>query len=386
MAHRNSVIFSRQRWICAIQVLVVLLGRVYALQAQSPASSSVSSSASSPATATPQAQLRYDFSSVERLLTDSLAQFEGGCALLLIKDGEVVYEKTFGKHSLDAPLPIASASKWFAGAVLVSLMDDGLLSPNDTVRKFLPYFIGEKSCITVRQLMSHTSGMFGELSAMRNTALTLKQAALTLGNEQLLYKPGTAFLYGGASMQIAGRVMEIAAGQVPWEMLFQERIAKPLGLVKTTFYGLGTTQNPLLAGGAQSSAREYAVFLQMLVNRGVWQGKRILSEQAVAELHRNSTPAVPVMTYSNYVLLPKQPSEAANYGLGVWRVVNAQTGELIELHSQGKWGFTPWIDLRCNMIGILSTKSTLRAMMPTYRRLKTMLRFIIPPTLQTAHK
>jgi len=378
MARCKNIVTCQQCRARAVQALVVLLTCVYALQAQPPASSSVLS--------TPQAQPRYDFSSVERLLTDSLAQFQGGCGLLVIKDGEVVYEKTFGKHSLDKPLPIASASKWFAGAVLVSLMDDGLLSPNDTVRKFLPYFMGEKSCITVRQLMSHTSGMFGELPAMRNAALTLKQAALALGNEPLLYKPGTAFLYGGASMQVAGRVMELAAGNVPWETIFQQRIAKPLGLTNTTFYGLGRTNNPLIAGGAQSSAREYAVFLQMLMNRGVWQGKRILSEQAVGELHRNSVPPVPVMTYTNYVLLPKQPTEAASYGLGVWRVVNAQTGELIELHSQGKWGFTPWIDVRRNMIGILSTKSTLRAVMPTYRRLKTLLRFIIPPTMQTAHK
>lgn len=333
---------------------------------------------------------RYNFAPIERLLRDSLHRFENGCGLLLIQDGQVIYEQTFGKHSLDSSIPIASGSKWLAAALCLKLWDKGVLSPSDPVRKYLPYFTGEKAGIRISHLLAHTSGLPGEVAAMRDTSLSLKTAATIIGSKPLLYPTGTAFLYGGASMQVLGRIVEIAGGQRSWESLFQEYIAKPLGMRSTTFYGLGVTNNPLIGGGAASSARDYAKFLMMLVNRGVWQGKVILSENAIAAMHRDHTAGVPVVvattstTRANNTtvttIMRKRPFEQANYGFGVWRVVVPQTKELVEVNAQGRWGFSPWIDFRRNIIGILSTRcSSIKPIMPTYRRLKQILRDIIPP-------
>ncbi len=331
-------------------------------------------------------QAQYDFSSVEKLLRDSLNKFDGGCSLLLMQDGKIMYEKNFGHYTADTVIPIASASKWLAGAVFMTLCDEGRLSPKDSVRKFLPYFTDDKACITLRHVFSHTSGLPGEVSAMRNLTLTMKLAAQKIGSEKLLYKPGSAFLYGGGGMQIAGRVMEIASGQKAWQTLFDERIAKPLGMVNTNFYALGKTDNPLLGGGAQSSAREFSRFLQMLMNKGVWNGKRILSETAIAEMHKDQTNGIPVMLVEENKLVPHVPPEKANYGFGVWRISNALTGELIELNSQGRYGFSPWIDVKRGMIGILSTRTPLKTILPTYKRMKNLICEAVPIRVQTAEK
>jgi serine-type D-Ala-D-Ala carboxypeptidase/endopeptidase len=188
-------------------------------------------------------------------------------------------------------------------------------------------------------------------------------------------------LYGGASMQTLGRIVEIAGGQRSWESLFQERVAAPLGLTHTGFYGLGKTANPLIGGGAQSSTREFARFLEMIAAGGVFQGKRVLSEKAVALMIRNHAAGVPVLLATNGTVTRKQPPEKAEYGLGVWRVIHLETGELLEVNSQGKWGFSPWVDFRRNVIGILATKSTLKAIAPTYRRIKQIIRDIVPPNV-----
>lgn len=353
----------------------------------------------------------YDFTPIEQLLRDSLKRFDGGCSLLLMHNGRVIYEKNFGTINADTIIPIASGSKWLASALLMTFIDEGKLSLRDPVSKYLQYLMGTKATITVQQLFAHTSGYAGEMSVMRDMKITMKEAAYRISSEPLQYIPGTRFAYGGASMQLGGRIMEII-GEKSFEELFQERIAQPLGMTKTSFYGLGKTQNPLLAGGAKSSAREYARFLQMLMNKGVWQGKRMLSEEAIAEMHSNQAGRVPVLrrlqsTSANLT----QTNDVADYGLGVWRVSasaspsaafsssfssphsppnlvptlgapmtasSSATLELMELNSQGRFGFSPWIDVRRNLIGILSTYTPQSKMQATYKRMKQLLREIIP--------
>jgi CubicO group peptidase (beta-lactamase class C family) len=333
-----------------------------------------------------QQSITFDFSAIEKLLRDSATRFDGGCALLILKDGKVVYEKNVGKITADSVIPIASASKWLASALFMSFVDEGRITIYDSVKKFLPYFTGEKSGIRLKHLLSHTSGIVGEIAAMRDTSLTLKQSAAVIGARPLVYKTGTAFLYGGASMQVLGRIVEIVGGQRPFEALFQERIARPLGLVHTSFYGTGKTDNPLIGGGAKSSAREYARFLQMIADKGVWNGKRILSETATEVMEQDHTGGVAVANYVGGMILPKQPTEKACYGLGLWRIVQPHTGEVMEYNSQGKWGFSPWIDVQRGVIGVLATKSNLKIMMPTYRKLKHLLREIMPLHTQIIEK
>jgi CubicO group peptidase (beta-lactamase class C family) len=263
-------------------------------------------------------------------------------------------------------------------------VEEGKISLDDPASKYLRYLTGTKAKITIRQLFSHTSGFAGEIPAMRDMKLTMKDAAYRISTEPLVYPSGMNFAYGGASMQLGGRILEIVGGK-PFEQLFQERIAQPLGMRNTSFYGLGKTQNPLLAGGAKSTAREYMRFLQMLQNKGMWYSRhprRILSESSIAAMHSNQAGFVPILrrlqsTSANLTLT----SELANYGLGIWRVSPTPTPseDMIEVSSQGRFGFSPWLDARRNLVGILATYTPQARMQATYKRIKQALREIIPP-------
>jgi CubicO group peptidase (beta-lactamase class C family) len=335
----------------------------------------------------------HDFSRVDKLLRDSLSRFDGGCALILIRDGKIIYDKGFGAITTDSVMPIASASKWLSGALLLTLVDEHKIALSDSIGKYLRYLSGTKATISVRQLFSHTSGFAGEIPVMRDMKLTMKNAVYAICQERLKYKPGAAFAYGGASMQIGGRIVEIV-GQKSWEQLFQERIAKPLGMAHTNFYGLGVTDNPLVAGGAQSSARDYARFLHMLTNKGVWNGRRILSDAAINEMLTNQAGCVPVLKQYQQQVFDTDftAAEKADYGVGAWRV-SAESSVMIlpqnlcEVSSQGRMGFTPWIDMQRGVIGVLATYTPLRQIVPTYRSLRKLLRDIVPisPTAAIAH-
>ena len=86
-------------------------------------------------------------------------------------------------------------------------------------------------------------------------------------------------------MQVAGRTAELA-GHADWETLFQDRIARPLGMANTHFTPVDSApgHSPMLGGGARSTLNDYSHFLAMISQNGVYGGRRILSESAVTEM------------------------------------------------------------------------------------------------------
>lgn len=332
---------------------------------------------------TARAQVEYDFSGVDQLLADSVSTIRGlrgGSALLLIKDDEIIYDKSFGIfYNTSTIVPIASATKWLSAAVIMSLVDDGLIALDDFVKDYLPQFTQEKGNMTIRQMFSHTAGMPGKSSYNRDLSLTLAQAVDSIAqNVDLQISPGTAFIYGGVSMHVAGQIAEIVTGK-NWETLFKERIAQPLGMDGTDYQGLGKTENYRIAGGAQSSAHEYANFLQMILNHGQFNGSQILSNQAVQEMQKDQTFGVPIVEtpYEKYAYLGLKLPET-RYGIGQWiERKDTLSGESIEVSSQGAFGFSPWIDRERNLVGVLSVKSLLIKVMPTYLELKNRIRVAI---------
>ncbi len=335
----------------------------------------------------------YDFSSVTQLLQDSLQVIRGtggGCALIVIKGDSTIYSRAFGLNfTVDKSIPIGSGTKWLSGAVLMTEVESGRLSLDDSVGKFLPIFSGNSSTMTLRQLFSHTSGLPGneqDTILSSGSSLTLGQAVNLIAlNRPLIALPGTAFAYGGLSMHVAGRIIEISSQSpfpsgVAWDSIFAERLTKPLGMTATNFEGLGVTNNPRISGGAASSAADYIKFLQMILNGGVYQGRQILSSASIEEMYENQTGNVPIIDtpYQIYgTLNPALPN--MRYGIGLWReVVDSLTGNLIEAGSQGAFGFSPWIDRSRNIAGVLAVYGQLEKVMPTYLELRKRIRQIIP--------
>ena len=90
-----------------------------------------------------------DQSMRDRVKSDDL----DGAVLLVVRGSDVIHETDFGSYDADSVIPIASASKWLTSATLMTLVDEGKVSLDDSIAKYLPEFKGAKKAITVRQLL-----------------------------------------------------------------------------------------------------------------------------------------------------------------------------------------------------------------------------------------
>jgi CubicO group peptidase (beta-lactamase class C family) len=241
-----------------------------------------------------------DLSFITGLVNGYLASrpaLDGATVIIRVGD-EVLYERDFGSYTPATVIPIASASKWLSGATLMSVVDDGTVSLDTRVSDWIPSFkSGLLADITLRQCFSHSSGLPGDSALLNLPGLSLQEfadAAAAAGlrtdaqGEEVV--PGTSFCYGGVSMQVAGAVVENATGET-FESLLQSRIAGPLGMTSTVF---PPGVEPRVAGGIRSNARDYARFLKMLLDGGVWNGQQVLTAESVAAMNSAQIGAVRV--------------------------------------------------------------------------------------------
>jgi CubicO group peptidase (beta-lactamase class C family) len=295
-----------------------------------------------------QTNCAYDLTAVTQAFTNTLK--EAGIAngsLLVLRNGENLYERYAGIFNANTVRPIASASKWLSAVVIMSLVDDGLMELDDPVSNYFPqFYTGNKGMMTIRQMLSHTSGLPGdeESSVLSDDTITLQQAAQIISTNDLIAMPGAVFCYGGLSMQVAGACAEMASG-MSWSSLVQTRLKQPLGLTVTTY---GNTQNPRIAGGVSSTMHEYAIVLQMLLNQGVWGTNRLLSLNAVREMQRDQTGGAMILCSP-----ATQYGEGdKRYGLGEWRDLFATDGSAIQVSCPGAFGCAPWVDVERNIAGV----------------------------------
>ncbi|MBW4889817.1 beta-lactamase family protein [Mucilaginibacter sp. HMF5004] len=305
-----------------------------------------------------------NFTKVDAWLDKNTAIMGGRSYFMVYKDGHVVHEhavnqmtqmqkmvsnmiagrqgKTanLGDYKNDTRQMIASCSKWLSAALVMTFVDEGKLKLTDTVGKYLPVLSKSgKGKISLSQCLSHLTGikeppLMENLADMKNFN-NMDDAMAKLATEPMEGEPGKVFHYSNAGLQIAGAVIEKISGK-SFETLFAERIAKPLGMINTDF-GKGKVALP--AGGAISTPADYLNFLTMILNRGMYNGKRILSESSIAQMQVNRVDAGVKVAYS--------PTEAGNfgYGFGEW-VMNDSSAANPNgaVTSPGLFGSFPWVD------------------------------------------
>jgi len=168
-----------------------------------------------------------------------------GAVVLVQKDGKVVFSKAVGLADRETKRPMrlddifmmASSSKPLAATAILTLVDRKKLSLDDSVSKFFPAFAGKS---TVRQLLSHTSGIFGNtpetagLKLIRNFDIPLAKAIDEVIRQPLAYEPGTRYSYGGASFCVAGRIAEILTGE-QFDVFIERVLFRPLGMKETVY-------------------------------------------------------------------------------------------------------------------------------------------------------
>lgn len=325
------------------------------------------------------AQSPYNFAAVNKLIQDSAAtRFSFGNVVVLVqKNDSLIYWSN--PNILYNPLSatqIASASKWISAAVVLSVVDDGLVSLDDTIGKYLPLFtLKKKGNITIRQCLSHTSGLpggskqgyeFNGVFPFYGLNLTLAQAVDSIAlNVPLQYQPGHGFAYGNLGMHVVGRVMEVATGK-SWNTLFAERIATKCEMTSTSYTNNSPT-HPIIAGGITTTANDYMNFLKMILHKGMYNATQVLSPAAVDEMFKDQTHSAPVLDVpSVYPVNPPFHPYAADtirYGLGTWQdVVNPSTGFTEQISSPGFFSTYPWVDRCRNMRGVIFTSTLVNSL------------------------
>jgi CubicO group peptidase (beta-lactamase class C family)/glyoxylase-like metal-dependent hydrolase (beta-lactamase superfamily II) len=306
-----------------------------------------------------------------------------GAVTLVVTPDRIVHLDAIGKAALendeamqaDAIFWIASMSKPVLAALLLMLQDEGLLSVDDPVEKYLPEFKGLKTAdgkpvqVTIRHLLTHTSGM-GEITGDQARACkTLAEVIPHYVARPVAFTPGSKWVYCQSGINTGGRIAEVVTGQ-PLDKLMQQRLFGPLGMKDTTFY-LTEKQLPRLAksyrrtkageleaspigfllgksatsrdrfpapnGGLFSTASDYARFCQMVLRGGELDGKRYLKPASVK-----------LMTTIQTDGLKTGFTPGNGWGLG-WCVVREPQGVTAMLSPGtfghgGAYGTQAWID------------------------------------------
>lgn len=289
-----------------------------------------------------------------------IAKGAGGFSVGVGVRDKVISLAHFGGITPDTAYPIASASKFLTAATVMALVDDGTLRLDAPISTWLPKLPEAAGKLTLRQLLSQTSGLAGSRGEFYDLAqdhrITLLQSALDVTKRPLVSVPGKVFAYGGPGFQVVGAVVEAATGK-RWAHVFKQKIAGPLGMTRTYWTHLrldrtdelpvAETLNPVLQGGAVSTARDYLRFLSMIAQGGLFEGNRILSKQSVDEILKVQTSRA-TMTPS-----PANPIQNAQYGLGNWCESWDETGAGLRNSSIGAFGVYPWVDRKTGRFGIV---------------------------------
>ncbi len=270
----------------------------------------------------------------------------------------------------DALFWLASTTKMFPGVAILMLQDEGKLSLDDPVAKYIPEFSklrtpsGKPANISIKQLLTHTSGL-GKLPMRYYLTGHLSGLVRGILGAPMQFEPGERFGYTGSGFDVAGRVVEVVSGKT-FDAFLKERLFDPLGMRDTTFYPnraqrrrlptgyfkdwsdgtlrVQASPAPLYllfmlplepGGGLYSTAADLARFAQMLLNRGMLDQKRYLSESSYTLLTTNQV---------GDLLDP-----FIGYGLGVNVIRSPHAGMTAFLSAgtfshQGAWGTHVIID------------------------------------------
>jgi CubicO group peptidase (beta-lactamase class C family) len=291
-----------------------------------------------------------------------------GAIVLVARHGKIALFEAQGARDVasgkpmekDTILRVYSMTKPITTVAAMILYDKGRFQLDDPVSKYLPELkevkvyaggkgddlklVAPKREMTIRDLMRHTSGLTYGMSATPVDQLyrkhkvlapgdTLEKTVTKLGKLPLLYQPGTRFEYG-VSTDVLGRLVEVVSKKNLADFM-QEHIFAPLDMKDTGYYvpekkqkrfGALHGRNPkgklIVTGppalplpfgghGLVSTARDYARFCQMMLNKGELDGKRILKEKTVALMTKNQVPdeAMPITLVTTRL-------EGVGFGLG----------------------------------------------------------------------
>jgi CubicO group peptidase (beta-lactamase class C family) len=223
----------------------------------------------------------------------------GGEVMLVLCEGTPVFRDAIDGFSTGTPHLLASGTKSFSGIAAALAVDEGLLRFDELVSDTITEWKSDprKSRVTVRQLLSLASGL-ESLGAKIDNPRNARAAGITDRAEasidaRMLADPGERFIYGPSSYYVFGELMKrkLAAaktGDADVVAYLTRKVFVPLGI--SPRFLRDEAGNANLPGGCRVSAEEWATFGEMVRNRGVHGGTRIVGEATLAELMKPHGP------------------------------------------------------------------------------------------------
>jgi CubicO group peptidase (beta-lactamase class C family) len=315
-------------------------------------------------------------------------QISGAVTLIADKDNVLAFEAT-GLADVSANKPmrtdtifaIASMTKLVTAVAVMMLEDDGKLSVDDPVGKYIPELShlktadGKEHVVALRHMLTHTSGMAEVTPEQSKAAKTLADLIPPYAAQPLVFAPGTQWKYCQSGINTLGRIVEVVSGQAFTDFL-QKRIFDPLEMKDTTFYPTKEQaarvarmykrqqgkliEMPLSArledpekhdyfpaanGGLYSTAGDYVRLCQMVLNHGSFAGRQYLKPQTVNRMTTS-------LTGEMDTLIP-----GAGWGLG-WAVVRdpkltTTTLPIGAAGHGGAFGTLAWVDFKNGFVYVL---------------------------------
>lgn len=298
-----------------------------------------------------------------------------GLAVAIVKNDRVVHVNAYGVKDLstgdpvtiDTLFQIASTSKAFTSTALAMLVDEGKLGWDDPVRRHIEYFRLSDACadaqVTVRDIISHRTGLSRHDELWDNTPLTREDVIRRIGTVELSKPFRSAYQYQNIMFIAAGEVIARASA-MPWDDFMRTRIFKPLMMTRTVTtdaewnaadhatgyrYDWKTNriapQRPIdtttigAGGGIKSSARDMANWLRFQLSNGVFNDTQLVSPEALTE---TKTPHTPIRMEA-FTRDTHPESNVLSYALG-WNVQDYR-GELLVAHAGALNGFRTNVNL-----------------------------------------
>jgi CubicO group peptidase (beta-lactamase class C family) len=311
----------------------------------------------------------------------TMVRAEDSSVVAALGQADIASGKSMDVHTI---FWIASMTKPITGAAVMMLVEEGKLSVDDPVAKYLPEFErlktadGKPARVTIKHLLTHTSGL-GEMSGEQSRGITtLAEAIPFFVAKPVAFEPGSKWVYCQSGINTAARVVEVVSGTTFPDFL-EKRIFQPLKMRDTTFYlspeqagrlaksfrrtPEGTLQEvpvgilqgkpptsrdryPAANGGLFSTAGDYGRFCQMLLNDGELEGTRLLKPETVRR-----------MTTVQFPDIKTGFTPGNGWGLGccVVREPQGVTAMLApgSFGHGGAYGTQAWIDPKAKRIYVL---------------------------------
>ena len=292
-----------------------------------------------------------NFSEIDSLMNSTYPQNEPGASILISKKGNIIYKKAFGLSNLEHKIKntpehifqIGSITKQFTAASILMLVEQGKISLNDPITKYIEDYPTHNQNITIHHLLTHTSGIknyttMPEWWKVWRQDFTPTEMIGVFKNQPLEFKPGEKFSYSNSGYFLLGYIIEKISG-LTYSEFIEKNIFKPLGMYNS-LYGSHTKLIQNRANGYQKDTEyvnaEYLSLTQPYAAGSIMSNVNdlFLWNQAIMSFKLLKKETIQ-KAFTNYKLTN---GSSINYGYG-WIIDEINGSPTIE-HSGGIFGFS----------------------------------------------